>query len=537
MNEFNNKLNNNEEMQKNIDSNLQSQNENQNPYINNPFLYSETIKQESDKFNEHTANKVEEQPSHYVPEKNIEQPSHYIPEQTAKQPSHYVPEQAVEQPSSAYSYSNMFNPYSYSGQTANTPYYTTADKNEKQPYTNCPNIVINSAKKQKKGSKSTKAAAIVMSIILGGISIGTGLGIGYNVSKPITNSSESGSFSFGDDVIEQSDIETNAQEMFLSSSNSVIDIIKQIKDTVVNITVTTRSTNFFNQVFESSGSGSGIIYSQDDTKVYIVTNNHVIDGASTVTISITGEEQVSANLVGKDAQSDLAVISVLKTDLASAGINSVNTAVFSDSDQVDVGEYVLAIGNALGQGKTVTQGIISAQNKEINIDGKKFTVLQTDAAINPGNSGGALVNSEGKVLGINTAKLASSDIEGTGYAIPASIVKDIVPQLIKNGTVARPYLGIVGATISDNFRNMYNLDVFGVFVRGVDKGSSAEKAGIIASDIITSFNAEPIESLEDLSEMISECKVGDIITLGILRNGSIPMKISVTLTDLNETQY
>ena len=515
MNEFNDKLNNTEETQENTDANLQSQNESQNPYTDNQFLYSETIKQESDKFNEHMADKAPQQSYYYTPDKN------------------------AEQSSSAYSYSSMFNPYSYSSQPPNTPpYYTTTDNNEKQAYTNCPNIVINSAKKQKKSPKSTKAAAIVMSIILGGISIGTGLGIGYNVSKPITNSSESGSFSFGDDIIEKSsDVETSAQGMFLSSSNSVIDIIKQIKDTVVNITVTTRSTNFFNQVFESSGSGSGIIYSQDDTKVYIVTNNHVIDDASNVTISITGEEQVSANLVGKDAQSDLAVISVLKTDLTAAGINSVNTAVFSDSDQVDVGEYVLAIGNALGQGKTVTQGIISAQNKEINIDGKKFTVLQTDAAINPGNSGGALVNSEGKVLGINTAKLASSDIEGTGYAIPASVVKDIVPQLIKNGTVARPYLGIVGVTISDNFRNMYGLNVSGVFVRGVEKGSSAEKAGIIASDIITAFNAEPVESLEDLSEMISNCKVGDIITLSILRNGSAPMKISVTLTDLNETQY
>lgn len=401
------------------------------------------------------------------------------------------------------------------------------------------NIKINPIKSVKKNkSRAYKVASIVAAAAVFGVSVGTGLGFGFNTSKEIIekefsfDNSSLGAQDYTFEINENSSL-PEASSMSLAYYNGVTQIVKQIKDTVVNISVTSQQTNFFNQIFESSGSGSGIIYKQDDTKVYIVTNNHVVDGATKVTISITGEEQVNAMLVGKDTQSDLAVISVLKSDLAAAGINSVTVAEFADSDKIEVGEFVLAIGNALGQGKTVTQGIISAQNKTVNIDGKKLTVLQTDAAINPGNSGGALVNSEGKVIGINTAKLSSSSVEGTGYAIPSSVVQALVPELIEKGTIARPYLGIVGFTINDSFRSMYGINASGVFVRSVSAGSSAERAGLVVSDIITSINGTTITSIEELSDFIINCKVGDTINISILRNGNQPMTLTTTLTDLN----
>jgi len=391
--------------------------------------------------------------------------------------------------------------------------------------------LINITTKKKK-SNFKRNLAIGLGVVLCGTSVGFGVGLGINTSKNIIKSTAK-PFAFESSTTETAD---NVKPISLTAStNSVAEIIKTVKDSVVNISITAQSTNFFNQITQSSGSGSGIIYSQDDSKVYIVTNDHVIDGASTVTISITGEEQIPAKLVGKDAQSDLAVISVLKTDLQSAGIENVTVATFADSDKMEVGEYVFAIGNALGEGKTVTQGIISAQNKTINIDGKKLTVLQTDAAINPGNSGGALVNTNGEVIGINTAKLASSSVEGTGYAIPTSTAQEIIKELMTNGTVEKPYLGIVGFTITDDFLQMYNINTRGVFIQSIEQGSSAAAAGLRATDIITSFNGKQITTIEELSSAISECKINDTVKIGIIRNGVEAKEVTAKLGDLNQS--
>jgi len=387
--------------------------------------------------------------------------------------------------------------------------------------------IVTMNNKRKKGRKFVRRAAMACTTIaVFGCSVGLGVVMGTKTSEnSIINNTDYSNFKF-EELPE-------AEQMSISDNNEIIGIVKNVSNSVVNISIKAQQTNFFNQIYENTGSGSGIIYKEDNEKIYIVTNNHVIDGATSVNISITGTEQIAAKLVGKDAASDVAVISVLKSDLAASNITNIKVAEFAASEQVEVGEYVLAIGNALGQGKTVTQGIISAQNKEVNIDGRKLKVLQTDAAINPGNSGGALVNSTGKIIGMNTAKLSGTTVEGTGFALPSSSVKSIADELITNGTVSKPYLGISGFTMSSDFIAMYNLNTTGVFIKSVEENSAAKAAGLKYSDIITSINGTKISTMEELSDIIGKCKVGDTINIDIIRNGYQPMSVKATLADMN----
>ena len=388
-------------------------------------------------------------------------------------------------------------------------------------------------KKIKYSYKKGIAAGLAGVVLCGG-SLGFFLGVGLNASKALTNA-VTGGFSFSTSTGSASSAAEAAPVNLVPSEDSIAKVVSSVENSVVNISIRAQSaTSWFGQTYESEGSGSGIIYRVDGDTVYIVTNNHVVEDANSVTISITGNEQVNAKLVGKDASSDLAVISVSKADLTNAGITDVTPAKFGNSSEVHVGESVIPIGNALGQGKTATLGIISADNKEINIDGKTLTVIQTDAAINPGNSGGALVNTSGEVIGINTAKLSSSAVEGIGYAIPISTAQPIIESLITNGTVDKPYLGIQGYTIDENFEMIYGINIPGVFVVSVEENSAAQSAGLQATDIITAIDNKAIADIETLSEEISKHKSGDKITLTILRNGSQQMTITATLQNQNE---
>ena len=399
------------------------------------------------------------------------------------------------------------------------------NKNEKMP------IIVsgdedktNIRKNKRYKDKTLKKLGKVSIIILSCASLGFGAGLGINLSKDLVNKYEQSNFSFN---IAQSTEENG--NLLLTSTNSLVDIIKNSSQSVVNITTTSVSRGFFNQVYENSGSGSGIIYKIEDEKVYIITNNHVVEDATTVSVSITGQEQVAASLVGQDANSDLALIYVNLTDFYDAGISEVVTATFGNSDKVEVGEYVFPIGNALGEGKTVTQGIISAQNKEIVIDGNSLTVIQTDAAINPGNSGGALINTDGEVIGINTAKLSSSAIEGIGYAIPINTAVEVAESIIKNGSNEKPIFGIMGFTLTEEIKRTYNIKVSGVFITEVESGSSAEKAGVKATDIITNFNGLEIKTIDDLSEALGKCKSGDTVKVIVIRSGVQELELSVSL--------
>lgn len=393
---------------------------------------------------------------------------------------------------------------------------------------------IKKAKKQKKYRYGKSIAVGLTGVVLCGASLGFFLGIGLNTSDKLVNgvtSISNGSFSFAD--IDDKNTSNVQPVNLVADENSISKTIASVENAVVNISIKAQSVNFFNQVYESEGAGSGIIYKVDGDKVYIITNNHVIESANEVTISVTGKEQISAKLVGKDSTADIAVISVSKKDMENAGIKDVASANFSNSENVEVGESVIAIGNALGRGKTATLGIISASNKEINIDGKTFNFIQTDAAINPGNSGGALINTSGEVIGINTAKLSDSSVEGTGYAIPSNTAKEVADQLITNGSVKKAYLGISGSTITDDFKFLYGIDVSGVYISKVDEGSAAEKAGIQVSDIITAVDGKNISTIDELSNIISAHKPNDKIKISIIRNGVFSTEADVTLADAN----
>ena len=403
----------------------------------------------------------------------------------------------------------------------------------------------NQNEKEKETKKYTYKKSIAVGLagtILCCASFGYFLGVGLNTSNSVIssiNNTINGGFSFSKinnkkENTTATDTNNSTVSTYASSEQNISKTVSNVENSVVNISIKVTASNMFNQTVDEEGSGSGIIYSQDDNKVYILTNNHVVDSANSVTISITGKEQINAKLVGKDATSDLAVISVSKSDLKSAGIESVNTAKLGDSDKIEVGQTVIAIGNALGQGKTATVGIISAENKVLNIDGVKYNAIQTDAAINPGNSGGALVNTDGEVIGINSAKASQTSVEGTGYAIPINQAKTIAKELMEKGTVDKPYLGISGYSITDDFRKMYNIDINGVFVGKIESNSPAEKCGLQVSDIITAVDGKTVNSIEELSKIISSHKSNDTITLSVVRNGNQKGEIKATLANSND---
>lgn len=259
------------------------------------------------------------------------------------------------------------------------------------------------------------------------------------------------------------------------------------------------------------GSGSGIIISSDG---YVVTNEHVIDGATQISVILNTGEECSATLIGKDAKTDLAVLKIEKAGLTAA--------ILGDSEKVKVGELAVAIGNPLGQefAGTVTAGVISAVNRTMTVENKTYNLIQTDAAINPGNSGGALVNQYGEVIGINTIKLSQTDVEGIGFAIAMSEAKPIISQLSQNGYVSgRP---LVGVSLEE--RNGL------LIVAGVSTGSGAEKAGLQEGDLIIKADGQAVKTSNEINELRDKKSPGDTITFTILRNGEV-MDVPVVLTE------
>lgn len=250
------------------------------------------------------------------------------------------------------------------------------------------------------------------------------------------------------------------------------------------------------------GSGSGVIISRDG---YIVTNNHVIENASKLVVLLSDGSEYTASVVGADSQTDLAVLKITAENLP--------TAVLGNSNAVKVGELAVAIGNPMGQelAGSVTVGVISAVNRNLNVQGRNFNLLQTDAAINPGNSGGALVNCYGEVIGINTVKVSSTSVEGIGFAIPIDDAKPIVDELINNGQVTgRPLIGITGSDAP-----------YGVVVETVDPDSAADNAGIKKGDLIIKFDGEVVTSVNKINELKSKHKAGDSVKVTIYRDGEL----------------
>ena len=316
-------------------------------------------------------------------------------------------------------------------------------------------------------------------------------------------------------------------------SNTSIYVAEKVLPSVVGITVTYQINSLFGGSGTSEATGSGIIISEDG---YIVTNNHVISSESSssyyqiseatgIKINLYGDsESYDATIVGTDSYTDLAVLKIEKTGLT--------PATLGNSNDLKVGEFVMAIGNPLGMDYSVTCGIVSAVNREVTVDGRSYNAIQTDAAINSGNSGGALVNSKGEVVGINTLKLAGSGIEGIGFAIPISSTTSIIDQLIEYQTVKRPYIGISGSAVDSVTAQRYNLPE-GVYVESVEENSPAEKAGIQKSDIITKIEGTEIKSVNELNKIKYNYNIGDTITLTLVRN-SQSMDVQVTLVETPE---
>ncbi len=369
-------------------------------------------------------------------------------------------------------------------------------------------------------SKNKKSSFLKTSLIV--VLLGSTIGFSSGVALPyFSNKALTAIHETQNNNLEASNLDTNVDAKIINTldeaSQNTVDIIKKVKPSVACITSVVQGVDFFNRTYESEGSGSGIVFYKDDVNAYIVTNNHVIENASRVTISLSECDLVSASLIGKDANADLAVISVKLADLAAVGIRDVTVANFGNSDNIEIGETVIAIGNALGRGNTATKGIVSSTAKDVQFSGKKLNVLQTDAAINPGNSGGALVNSSGQVIGINSAKIASTEVEGVGYSISINTAKNTIERLMNNTDSAT--LGVTVATVSEEDARNNNLPSAGVYVSEVVQGGSAASAGIQVGDIITSFNSQPVFTSDQLVSAVQKCKIGDTVNINIVRNG------------------
>ena len=329
-------------------------------------------------------------------------------------------------------------------------------------------------------------------------------------------------------------------------TTDVTGVVKNVMPAVVSITNSyTEQSNFFGQTLESQNqaSGSGIIVGENDTELLVVTNQHVIADADALSVQFIDGEQVEAQVKGYDSDKDLAVIAIPLEKVESSTKNSIVVATLGDSDALTVGEPAIAIGNALGYGQSVTTGVISALDREIEGTNNGNKLIQTDAAINPGNSGGALLNVKGEVIGINSNKIGGSVVEGMGYAIPISsakpIIEDLMSKTTKGEKVAegeKSYLGISGVNVTEEVSQMYGMPK-GVYVGQVYEGTAAQKAGLVKGDIITKFDGSSVSSMEELQSMMEYYAAGTEVEITIQQgspNGYQEKKVTVTLGSREE---
>ena len=411
------------------------------------------------------------------------------------------------------------------------------DENQKQDakFTAIP-VTGKTSYEKKEKSKSGFGKSVLIPFVSGvvgcSVVIGTCFGVpsiktkllGHSTSNISTSSSNTTS---SNGYVDQISL-NNFSDTAVYAANKILPSIVGIK---IEYSVNTTSIFGRSNTSTATASGSGIIISEDG---YILTNNHVVSSSSSESnsyyqiseatkVSVTlfnDETEYEAKIVGQDEQTDLAVIKIEKTGLTKAE--------FADSDSVKVGEFAMAVGNPVNMTSTVTTGIVSAVNRKItDSEGKTYTCIQTDAAINSGNSGGALVNSEGKVIGINTLKLSGTGIEVIGFAIPINSTTDITSQLIQYSKVKRPYIGISGINLTDETAKTYNL-VVGVYVKTVEDFSAAEKAGLKAGDVIVEAEGKKITTMDELNEIKNAHQIGDEINVKVNRNGK-EKELTITL--------
>ena len=402
---------------------------------------------------------------------------------------------------------------------------------------------------RKKNSWARKAAGITAAAVLfGTVAGGVMTGVNY-VGARLTGLADITAAAPAEtegtttaQVPETSAASNNGSTTAVSTVTDVSSIAEKAMPSLVaiNDTMTVEQNNFFGmpQTYQAQSSGSGIIVGQNDTELLIATNNHVVSGATDMKVTFTDSTQVAAAVKGTDSATDLAIIAVKLSDIPSDTMSKIKVATLGNSDNVKVGQQVIAIGNALGYGQSLTVGYISALDREITDEnGIQHTYIQTDVAINPGNSGGALLDLNGNVIGINAAKNASTEVEGMGFAIPISKAQEILNNLMTKKTreavdeSAQGYLGIQGPNIDANASKEYGMPV-GIYVYKIVEGGAAANSDLKEKDIITKFDGQSVTNMEELKQMLTYYEGGSTVSLTVqsLVNGSyVEHEVQITL--------
>lgn len=391
-------------------------------------------------------------------------------------------------------------------------------------------------KKIAKNAAGITAAALLFGTVSGGVMVGVNAWSGS-----VLEVKESQALSQEPAALKVQNTSTSGGTILTAGVTDVSGIVEQAMPSVVAITdkMTVEQMTFFGpQSIEAESSGSGIIIGENDSELLIATNNHVVDGAQNMTVTFVDDESVEAAVKGTDAATDLAIIAVQLDKIPSDTMSKIKVAAIGDSDSLKVGQQVVAIGNALGEGQSATVGYISALDRKVKgEDGIEHTFIQTDAAINPGNSGGALLDLNGNLIGINAAKTASTEVEGMGYAIPISQAKDILETLMTKQTRVkvddekRGWLGIEGTNIDAKASQAYDMPI-GIFVYKILDNGSAAGSDLREKDIITKFDGQSVTTLSQLQNMLTYYEKGSKVTLTVqsLADGSYQEReVEITL--------
>ena len=394
-------------------------------------------------------------------------------------------------------------------------------------------------KPKKKGGIGRKfAMCIALALVFGLVSGGVFLGVNAVGRQYLGNTTDEGFSKLPDasepgvgntdkiaETVQPEELQSEEAQPQAREAGDVAEVAANVMPSVVaisNVSVQEVPDFFGSQEFESESSGSGIIVGQNETELLVATNNHVVVGAKTISVTFIDMSSVEAQIKGTDADNDLAVVAVNINDIEPSTLEAIKVATIGDSDKLVVGEQVVAIGNALGYGQSVTAGYVSALDREVTVENVAANLIQTDAAINPGNSGGALLNMKGELIGINAVKFAANGVEGMGYAIPVSTAEPILGELMnrttrfKVDTDKASYLGVTCRAITEETADMYNMPM-GVFVAEVAEGAAAEKAGIKMGDIITKFGDTTIKTYNELVDALQYYEAGETVEMVIAR--------------------
>lgn len=396
---------------------------------------------------------------------------------------------------------------------------------------------------------SVVAVALAFGLVAGFCFSGVTYYMGKAISKNQTEVKELediGKESGQEDIAPPKEVAPEVKEVIIQGTDAA-KITEEVMPSVVAITNVSvqqyYSLWYGSQERENTSAGSGVIVSEDDDYIYIVTNNHVISGATKITVEFVDGEAVEATVKGTSPSIDISVVAVAKSDMKSSTKDEIKVVTMGDSQSLVVGQDCVAIGNAMGYGQSVTKGIVSAIDREVTVRDQTGTVIsnkliQTDAAINPGNSGGALLDSKGELIGINSVKFSTTSVEGMGYAIPINTVKPLVNKFINNDVAPaeeKGYFGIAGIEVSESVVESYGIPS-GLCISKIGEGSPAEKAGLEVGDIVIKFNGREISSMEELNEEIQYLSAGTTVTVVVAKksDGYTESTMDVTLAKRND---